>query len=352
MSLLYLLIGAGDLAARLAPALVGTIVAGLPYLLRRQLGRPAALAAAVVICISPSFLYFSRFVREDIYVACLTLALIIAVFRFLDRPRRWHPAVILGLLATSFATKETTYITVFIGGIFFVGVAVWEIRSGRGAREGSLIRAVREVGRDAWIWGAAAFAGVFTLLFTTFLTNPHGLQDGVVESIRYWLSQQPVNRGGQPWFYYLVVLPAYEWPVLFFAAIGVVTVVRRPTVLGVFLIWMFVANLVVFSWASERMPWLVLHILLTAVLLAGLGVQTAWNRRRSLAGKAGSGRGRALCALRGSVGDRSRVHQARRSTRTSRVHANLERRSEGGRPARGSEPKRLGAYPPSADDRS
>ena len=296
MSLLYLLIGAGDLAARLAPALVGTIVAGLPYLLRRQLGRPAALAAAVVICISPSFLYFSRFVREDIYAACLTLALIIAVFRFLDRPRRWHPAVILGLLATSFATKETTYITVFIGGIFFVSVAVWEIRSGRVAREGSLIRAVREVGRDAWIWGAAAFAGVFTLLFTAFLTNPHGLQDGVVESIRYWLSQQPVNRGGQPWFYYLVVLPAYEWPALFFAAIGVVTVVRRPTVLGVFLIWMFVANLVVFSWASERMPWLVLHILLTAVLLAGLGVQTAWNRRRSLAGKAGLAVG-GLCVL-------------------------------------------------------
>src|SRR4029079_11885065 len=41
MSLLYLLIGAGDLAARLAPALVGTLVTALPYLLRRQLGRAA-----------------------------------------------------------------------------------------------------------------------------------------------------------------------------------------------------------------------------------------------------------------------------------------------------------------------
>ena len=201
-------------------------------------------------------------------MACLTFALIIAVFRFLARPRRWHPAVILGLLATSFATKETTYITVFIGGIFLIGLAVWEIRSGRTAREGSLIRAVREIGRDVWIWGVAAFAAVFTLLFTTFLTNPHGLQDGIVESIRYWLTQQPVNRGGQPWFYYLVVLPAYEWPVLLFAAIGAVTVVRRRTVFGLFLIWVFVANLVVFSWASERMPWLVLHMLLPAMLLA------------------------------------------------------------------------------------
>ena len=146
MSVLYLLIGVGDLAARLAPTLVGTAVIALPYLLRRQIGQAGAIAAAVVLCISPSYLYFSRFVREDIYVACWTFTLIVAVFRFLARPRIWHPAVILGLLAISFATKETTYITVFIFGLFFIGLAVWELRTGRGAREGSLVRAVREVG--------------------------------------------------------------------------------------------------------------------------------------------------------------------------------------------------------------
>ena len=287
MSVLYLLIGVGDLAARLAPTLVGTAVIALPYLLRRQIGQAGAIAAAVVLCISPSYLYFSRFVREDIYVACWTFALIVAVFRFLARPRIWHPAVILGLLAISFATKETTYITVFIFGLFFIGLAVWELRTGRGAREGSLVRAVREVGLDGWIWGVAIFGIVFTLLFTTFLTNPHGLQDGVVEGIRYWLSQQPVNRGSQPWFYYLVLLPAYEWPILVLAAIGIAAVVRRPTVLGAFLIWTFTASLLVYSWASERMPWLILHPLLPAVLLAGIGFQTVWGDRRKVVGKAG-----------------------------------------------------------------
>jgi uncharacterized protein (TIGR03663 family) len=287
MSILYLLIGAGDLAARLAPALVGTVLTALPYLLRRQIGATAALAAAVLLCISPSYVYFSRFVREDIYVACVTLALVAAIFRFLAQPRPWHPSVILGLLAISFATKETTYITVFICGLFFAGLAVWELRSGRATREGSLIRSIRAVGRDAWIWGAATFATVFTLLFTTFLTNPHGLQDGIVESIRYWLSQQPVNRGGQPWFYYLVVLPGYEWPVLLLALVGCVQVWRRPTVLGAFLIWLFVASTVVYSWASERMPWLILHPLLPAVLLAGLGFAAIWNSRRRLSGKIG-----------------------------------------------------------------
>src|SRR5206468_10465267 len=107
-----------------------------------------------------------------------------------------------------------------------------------------------------------------TLLFTTFLTNPRGLQDGIVESVRYWLSQQPVNRGGQPWFFYLVLLPGYEWPVLLLAVVGVVQVVRKPTVIGAFLIWLFAASVLVYSWAAERLPWLILHPLLPAVLLA------------------------------------------------------------------------------------
>jgi uncharacterized protein (TIGR03663 family) len=287
MSILYVLIGTGDLAARLAPALVGTLLTALPYLLRRQIGRTAALVSAVLFSISPSYLYFSRFVREDIYVACLTLALVASVFRFIAQPRRWHPAVIFGLLAASFATKESTYIIVFIWGLFFAGVFAWELRTSRGRRDGSVIRAIRVVGLDAWIWAAASFIAVFTVLFTTFFTNPHGLQDGFSKSISYWLSQQPVNRGNQPWFYYLVVIPAYEWPILALAVVGIVVVIRRPTLIGAFLIWTFAASFVIYSWASERMPWLVLHPLLPAVLLAAIGFQAAWRARGRLLGKAG-----------------------------------------------------------------
>jgi uncharacterized protein (TIGR03663 family) len=287
ISLLYWLIGAGDVAARLAPALVGTALIGLPYLLRRQVGSVAAFAAAALFCISPSYLYFSRFVREDIYAACVTLALIVAIFRFIGRPRPWHPSVILGLLAVSFAVKESTYITVAIFAPFFVLALLWQARRAGSLRRAPLAMTIASVGRDPWIWGVATFAAVYTLLFTTFLTNPHGLQDGLIESIRYWLSQQPVNRGGQPPYYYLVVIPAYEWPVLLLGAVGVGTVVRRPTLLGVFLIWDFVLSLVLYSAAGERMPWLVLHPMLPLVLLAGIGVQTLWTNRKAVIPRVG-----------------------------------------------------------------
>src|SRR3954454_10208834 len=98
---------------------MGTLMAPLPALLRDELGRVGAFAAAVALAFGPSFLYFSRFAREDIYVACITLALLVAVFRSLARPGPRLPAVIGALLALSFGTKETTFITVFVAGTFF-----------------------------------------------------------------------------------------------------------------------------------------------------------------------------------------------------------------------------------------
>ena len=287
----YLVGGIGDVSARAAAALLGTTLIALPFSLRRQIGMAAAVATAVILCLTPSFLYFSRFAREDIYVACVDLALIVAVFRFFACPRPWQPSLILGLLAVAFATKETTYITAFLGVTFFVAAVAlqsWRAhRAGGGLRDAALVRAVASVGRDAWIWGLASFATVYTLLFTSFFTNPRGLRDGLVESISYWLSQQPVNRGSQPWFYYLVLLPGYEWPVLLLGLVGLVCVIRRPTLLGCFMAWLFLGSLIVYSWASERMPWLVIHLLLPLAVLAGIGAQALWAWRRRLGARLG-----------------------------------------------------------------
>ena len=93
---MYSLFGDSDFTARLAPALMGTAMVAMPYFLRRQLGRVAAFTAAVLFAIGPSYLYFSRFAREDIYFAAISFALLVVVFRFLDAPRRWHPALIGG----------------------------------------------------------------------------------------------------------------------------------------------------------------------------------------------------------------------------------------------------------------
>ena len=281
IALAYLLLGAGDYIAHIPVALAGTVAILLPFFLRRQLGTVAAITASLAFCLAPAWLYFSRFVREDIHVATITLGLIVVLLRFFDQPRSWQPVALGTLLALSFATKETTYITVFIVGLFLaVAVVVQGIRERRGLLGGTLVRGVTSLGYAPWVWGVASFLVVYTLLFSTFLTNPEGLREGLWGSIDYWLGQQDVNRGSQPWFYYLILIPAYEWPIVLLGLGGIVVALRRRTITDLFLVWAFVVTLVIFSWASERMPWLVLHSLLPLVLLAGIGAQALWGARR------------------------------------------------------------------------
>lgn len=61
-------------------------------------------------------------------------------------------------------------------------------------------------------------AAIFTTLYTVFFTDtPRGIVSGLFASIGYWMAQQTVERGGQPWFYYLLLIPLYEPIAVFFS---------------------------------------------------------------------------------------------------------------------------------------
>src|SRR5688572_32242701 len=79
-ALVYFLFGDSDVTGRLAAVLFGTGIIALPYFLRAELGRWGAVATSVLFTISPAFLYFSRFTREDIYLAFFTLGMVVGLF--------------------------------------------------------------------------------------------------------------------------------------------------------------------------------------------------------------------------------------------------------------------------------
>lgn len=63
-----------------------------------------------------------------------------------------------------------------------------------------------------WLGNIALFYGIFTILYTTFFTNGQGFFTGMVGSLGYWLSQQGVHRGEQPWFFFAILqVPLYEY---------------------------------------------------------------------------------------------------------------------------------------------
>lgn len=288
-ALIYFLFGDSDFTARLAPVLFGTALIAAPYFLRHEIGRLGAVVASVLLTISPAFLYFSRFAREDIYFAAWNALMVVGIFGLLrTRQERYVYLTAFGL-AGGFATKEAIYITGFIWVTFFV-LLLTIFRRSKLAEE--VWATILSVPRSAWPKAVALVVAMDAVLFTTFLTNmgdpwncllgrrctPGGLWTGTVGALVYWIEQHGVQRGGQPWFYYLLLVPLYEFVPLI---LGIAAVLWRRGPRNLFfwfcLYWAVLA-FVIYSYAGEKMPWITPHIVLP-ILLLGAQALGAWLER-------------------------------------------------------------------------
>jgi len=369
-ALIYFLFGDSDYTARIAPALFGVFMVLSPLLLRRWLGRLGALIASILLLISPSILYYSRYIRNDIYITVWTMLLITALFQFMRTRKPGWFFLGAAALTLSVATKEVAFIFGFIGLMFIVEAILWERASFQnqlwlylggfvlggilliagpllaGVSADQLARAATEAATDPdhaarletmgkslkllstmlivvggslpvavvsaslirsrhprrsriqealgalswphWLLAIVVMFLIYALLFTTFFTNPAGIM-GAFTSISYWLAQQEVARGGQPWFYYFLVLTMYEFVPLLFSLAAVVYYVARGVVTAgqpaaedagddeaspaeqslflAFLVFWTLSSLFIYSWAGERMPWLVVHPALPMIVL-------------------------------------------------------------------------------------
>jgi uncharacterized protein (TIGR03663 family) len=281
----YLVFGDSETSARLLAVVLGTVLIGLPYFLRQYLTRPGAMLTALMIAISPSLVYYSRFIRDDIYLACFTLILFICVVRYLERHQARYVYIGATAMALAMASMEAAYLNFFIFGSFLVFQIIREAMSRR-SDPTPVLSAVRATSLDTWITGLAIFIVIIVLLFSTFFTNPDGIWDrnhpliqsgkwatdrvDILGGIAYWLAQHSVQRGGQPWFYYLLVLPLYEQLAVLFGLAGIAVAAIRRSLVTTFLVWWAVGSLVLYSWAGEKMPWLSIHVTLPFILLAGL----------------------------------------------------------------------------------
>ncbi len=111
MALFYVIFGDSDAVSRWPHAIFGTALVCTPLLLRRWLGGTGTVLAALFLAVSPSLLYFSRFAREDTFIALFTVLQFIAVWRYRDDGRERWLLLLAAATAFAFATKESAYLT-------------------------------------------------------------------------------------------------------------------------------------------------------------------------------------------------------------------------------------------------
>ncbi|MBN1178386.1 MAG: TIGR03663 family protein, partial [Anaerolineae bacterium] len=425
-ALSFALFGDTDFTARLPVALIGTLLVFFPYLLRRYLGRTGALVASLLFLISPSIMYYSRYIRMDIPTILWAMFVVWAMFRYLEDGADRYLYILAGAFSLMYATKEvapiyTLFFAVFLVGLFltqalrqpwerpelengFLGGAVAAALGGLALVAGALVSGPTEAALPAWavaggvvgvlgvgvavvmllrglggrarafrsfdlmvligtlslpfaspllmkllskvgalvagptpelaapVWAnlaalnvlnyrapdlyytapilaltiaavvaiglawdkrrwpvaAAIYGVIFLVFFTSIFTNGEGILSGWIGSVGYWMEQQSVERGSQPWFYYLAVLPFYDFlPLLGALAAAAVLGVRallrragklpadaagsapaRSLFISFLLLWVPLAWLG-FSYAGERMPWLTVHLATPMILLTG-----------------------------------------------------------------------------------
>lgn len=66
--------------------------------------------------------------------------------------------------------------------------------------------------KKVFLKSLAIFWGIFIVFYTTFFMHGEGFFKGIAGALGYWMSQQSVERGTQPLYYYaLVQVPFYEY---------------------------------------------------------------------------------------------------------------------------------------------
>src|SRR5208337_2874263 len=126
---MFSLFGASDLVARLLPALFGALLIPLVYYVYRlgYINKNQTLLVALFLAISPDMVYFSRFLRHDIFMLFFTFLLLVSLLYYFDRGQVRFAIIAAIATAGGLCCKEETPVILIIFASFFI-YAVWRGR--------------------------------------------------------------------------------------------------------------------------------------------------------------------------------------------------------------------------------
>lgn len=128
-ALFFALFGDNDYVARLPYVAVGLLTFYLVWRLRPWIGDYGALFSLALLATSPTMSYFSRFARNDVYMAAWALGMVVFALEYMRSRRMGHLLWMAFFLALMYCTKENSYMTGFILGSFLVFYAIYYVVS-------------------------------------------------------------------------------------------------------------------------------------------------------------------------------------------------------------------------------
>lgn len=225
----FFLLGPSDWTARVLPSLFGFLIIPLVYSIYRlgYIDRNQTLLASLLIAISPDMVYFSRFLRHDIYMLFFTMLLLVAVLYWFERGRTRFAVLAAVAAAGALCCKEEMPFIVLLFVVFF-SVAAWRRRFVLPENwKADLLLFVVIVFALMSMMYSAFFFHTDTLVGQNFSVSAQGLHfemntTGWYRAVEHWTAMHNQQRLGGPMYFYVLLFLLYELPVFVLAIAGTV----------------------------------------------------------------------------------------------------------------------------------
>ncbi len=205
----YHLFGVNELTPRLIPFFIGTIIMLIPIIFRRYLSRSILLIATTYFALSPSLIYWSRFIRHDHFIILFTILIFWGICVAKDKYKTYFiliPAIL------QFTAKENAYVhlAIITGFILFEWFLV-KIK---------VVDAVTTIKKinlyiKSYPWHVLASFAIGALLYCYFYSAgfqySQGILDGLYrKSLAYWFEQHASERIKGPFLFPSLIIFIYD----------------------------------------------------------------------------------------------------------------------------------------------
>lgn len=215
--------GAGEFLARVPAALCSVALVMLPLFWRRLLGKPAALAVSLFFLLSPTLMYFGRFLREDAFNSFWIIACLSSFCAFLVNQKPRYAILASAFLAMQFCNKENSYLHLFVWLSGYLVSLLLMRSAAREPRPALDIQPTHQLSKSdklvLMINCSAIFSFIFILFYSSFFRHSKGVLHGVIdglyrESLLYWWEQNQKRRIDGPFDYHIPLFLNYEFALI------------------------------------------------------------------------------------------------------------------------------------------